>query len=189
MARFYTIAGVVAAALSVAIAARADTTYLSDLPFSVAGLHGVPNNGYFDAMRVNDRAAIVTMKGSEPSDVWDGPTKINGQAYPRELTFHMVREGTMTATWHLGGKYAHLNALVGLDDDQGVPGVYPSVTVKFIGDDSVLQTAQIDAAYGKQNPTQTVDVDLSNVKVLTISVRIVHADSTNVDIVNPQLTT
>ena len=129
------------------------------------------------------------MKGSEPSDVWDAPTKVSGQAYPKELTFHMVRDGTMTATWHLGGKYQHLNATVALDDDQGVPGVYPSVTAKFIGDGKVLQAAEIDTAYGKSNPTQSIDVDLSKVKVLTISVTMVHADSTNVDVVNPQLTT
>lgn len=189
MKKFALIAAIISATFSFTVTARADTAYLSDLPFKVAGLHGVPNNGYFDAIRVNDAAAIRTMKGTEPSDVWDAPTKVNGQAYPKELTFHMVRDGTMTATWSLGGKYKSLNAMVAMDDSQGVPGVYPSVTVKFIGDGKVLQTAQMDISYGKPNPTPAVNVNLSNVKALTISVTMLRAQSTNVDIVNPQLST
>ncbi|HLI96482.1 MAG TPA: hypothetical protein VKT72_10405 [Candidatus Baltobacteraceae bacterium] len=51
------IAAIISATFSFTVTARADTAYLSDLPFKVAGLHGVPNNGYFDAIRVNDAAA------------------------------------------------------------------------------------------------------------------------------------
>lgn len=189
MRKIALICGVIAATLSLGIAARADTVYLSDLPFKVAGLHGIPNNGYFDAVRVNDAASIKTMKGTEPSDFWDKPTMVNGQAYSKELTFHMIRDGTMMATWNLGGKYKSLDAMVAMDDDQGVPGTYPDVTVKFIGDGKVLQTANLHIEYGKSNPTPAVSVDLSNVKMLMISVTMVHAESSNVDIINPQLTT
>ncbi len=79
--------------------------------------------------------------------------------------------------------------MVAMDDSQGVAGTYPSVTVKFIGDGRVLQSAQLNIAYGKPNPTPTVEADLSNVKVLTVSVMMLQAESSNVDIVNPQLAT
>jgi hypothetical protein len=169
--------------------ALANGTYLSDLPFSVAGLKGEANQGYFDAIRVNGHNTVRTMKGTFPTDIWDGPMKAAGTVYTEGLSFLMVHDETMTATWDLAGRYAKLTGIVALDDYQGVPGVYPTVSVKFVGDGKVLQTVGFTSVYGKPNPMPAVDASLNGVKSLTIAVTMQNASSTLLDFLNPQLQT
>jgi hypothetical protein len=167
--------------------AMADGASLSDLPFTVAGLKGVANQGYFDAIRVDGHNTVRTMKGTFPTTIWDGPMKVAGTVYDKGLTFLMVHDETMSATWNLGARYSKLTGVVALDDYQGVPGVYPTITVKFVGDGKVLQTVGFTSVYGKPNPTPAVDVSLDGVKSLTIAVTMQNSGSTLLDILNPAL--
>jgi hypothetical protein len=179
--------GFVAAITCVTAMALAAATYLSDLPFTVSGLKGVANQGYFDGIRVDGHNTVRTMAGTFPTDTWDGPMKVAGTVYTKGLTFHMVHDETMKATWALGGRYSKLTGTVALDDYQGVPGAYPHVTVNFIGDGKSLATTEFTSVYGKPNPTPSFDVSLAGVKSLAIAVTITDAQSTNLDILNPQL--
>jgi hypothetical protein len=177
-------AAFLAGAASLALAGQ---LYLSDLPFTVDGLKGVANQGYFDAIRVNSHNTVRTMAGTFPTDIWSGPMKLSGTTYDKGLTFHMVHDETMKATWLLAARYSRLTATVGLDDNQDVPGTYPDVTVTFLGDGKALDKVNFLSVYGKTNPTPSVDVPLNGVKSLTIAVTMSGASSTDLDIINPEL--
>jgi len=163
-----------------------DVVYLSDLRFKPAGLRYV-NGGYFDGIRVNGNQTIDTMSGSQ-SYTWDAPIKVNGQAYDKGLLFHVVHDETVKATWTLNHRYKELTAMVGLDDTQDIAGIFPRVTVNFIGDQKTLGSATIRSVYGKPNPTPSVDINISGVNSLTVEVTMKGTGGgTNLDIVNPEL--
>ena len=116
-----------------AIAQAASVVYLSDQHFKPAGLKGNPSGGYYDGIRVNSHETIITNSGSQANQ-WDRPTQISGQEYDKSLLFHVVKDETVTATWSLDHNFTKLTAMIGLDDTQDIPGIYPLVTVNFIGD-------------------------------------------------------
>jgi len=170
-----------------AIAQAADVVYLSDLPFKPSGLKGNPKGGYYDGIRVNSHETIITNSGSQTNQ-WDRPTQINGQEYDKSLLFHVVKDETVEATWALNHKFTKLTAMIGLDDTQDIPGIYPLITVNFIGDGKALRSASIQSVFGKPNPTPTVDIDLTGVNSLTVSITFKGTGGgTNLDIVNPEL--
>jgi hypothetical protein len=173
--------------LVTAIAQAADIVYLSDLPFKPSGLKGNPKGGYYDGIRVNSHETIITNAGTQANQ-WDRPTQINGQEYDKSLLFHAVKDETITATWSLNHKFTKLTAMIGLDDTQDIPGIYPLITVNFTGDGKALGSASIQSVFGKPNPTPTVDIDLTGVNSLTIAITFKGTGGgTNVDIVNPEL--
>ena len=165
--------------------AIAGGVYLSDLPFHPAGLKYL-NGGYFDGIRIDNRASIRTMSGTQ-SYSWDAPMKIGSASYSKGLVFHMVGSETVKATWSLNKRYKSLSATIGLDNVQDVPGVYPHVIVKFMGDGAVVGTATIDDQFGKPVPTTDVSVPLTGVRSLTVEVILTRGQSSNVDIVYPEL--
>ena len=170
-----------------AIAQAANVVYLSDLPFKASGLKGNPNGGYFDGIRVNSHETIITTSGSQ-SNEWDRPTRIDEQEYDKSLLFHVVKDETVTATWALNHGFTKLTAMIGLDDTQDIPGIYPLITVNFIGDGKVLGSASIQSVYGKPNPTPGVDINVSGVNSLMVEITFKGTGGgTNVDIVNPEL--
>jgi len=169
------------------IVQAASVVYLSDLPFKATGLKGNPKGGYYDGMRVNSHETIITNSGTQANQ-WDRPTQINGQEYDKSLLFHVVKDETISATWVLNRGYSRLTAMTGLDDTQDIPGVYPLITINFIGDGKTLGSASILSVYGKPNPTPSVDINLSGVNSLTIEITFKGTGGgTNVDIVNPAL--
>ena len=175
------------AVLITAIAQAADVVYLSDLPFKASGLKGNPSGGYYDGIRVNSHETIITNTGSQANQ-WDRPTRINEQEYDKSLLFHVVKDETVTATWSLNRKFTKLTAMIGLDDTQDIPGIYPLITVNFTGDGRALGSASIQSVFGKPNPTPTVDIDLTGVNSLTIAITFKGTGGgTNVDVVNPEL--
>jgi hypothetical protein len=170
-----------------AIAQAANVVYLSDLRFKASGLKGNPAGGYYDGIRVNSHETIITDAGTQANQ-WERPTQINGQAYDKSLLFHVVKDETVTATWPLKNGFTKLTAMIGLDDTQDIPGIYPLITVKFIGDGKSLGTAAIQSVYGKTNPTPGVDINVSGVDSLTVAITFKGTGGgTNVDIVNPEL--
>jgi hypothetical protein len=175
------------AVFATAIAQAANVVYLSDLPFKASGLKGNPNGGYFDGIRVNSHETIITTSGSQ-SNEWDRPTRIDEQEYDKSLLFHVVKDETVTATWALNHGFTKLTAMIGLDDTQDIPGIYPLITVNFIGDGKVLGSASIQSVYGKPNPTPGVDINVSGVNSLMVEITFKGTGGgTNVDIVNPEL--
>jgi NPCBM/NEW2 domain len=170
-----------------AIAQAANVVYLSDLSFKPSGLKGNPNGGYFDGIRVNSHNTIITMSGSQ-SNGWDRPTQINGQEYDKSLLFHVVKDETVEATWALKHNFTKLTAMIGLDDTQDIPGIYPLITVNFSGDGKALGSASIQSVFGKPNPTPSVDINVSGVNSLTVAITFKGTGGgTNIDIVNPEL--
>lgn len=170
-----------------ATAKAANVVYLSDLPFKASGLKGNPSGGYYDGIRVNSHETIITNAGSQPNQ-WDRPTQINGQEYDKSVLFHLVKDETVTATWALNHGFKELTAMIGLDDTQDIPGIYPLVTVNFIGDGKSLGSASIQSVFGKPNPTPLVDIDLKGVNSLTVEITFKGTGGgTNLDIVNPEL--
>jgi hypothetical protein len=170
-----------------AIAQAANAVYLSDLPFKASGLKGNPSGGYYDGIRVNSHETIITNSGSQANQ-WDRPTQLNGQEYDKSLLFHAVKDETVTATWSLNHKFTKLTAMIGLDDTQDIPGIYPLITVNFTGDGKALGSASIQSVFGKPNPTPAVDIDVTGVNSLTIAITFKGTGGgTNVDIVNPEL--
>jgi hypothetical protein len=170
-----------------AIAQASNVVYLSDLHFKAAGLKGNPSGGYYDGIRVNSHETIITNSGSQANQ-WDRPTRISGQEYDKSLLFHVVKDETVTATWSLDHKFTKLNALIGLDDTQDIPGIYPLITVNFIGDGKARGSASIQTVYGKPNPTPSVDIDVTGVNSLTVAITFKGTGGgTNLDIVNPEL--
>jgi hypothetical protein len=170
-----------------AIAQAANVVYLSDLPFKASGLKGNPSGGYYDGIRVNSHETILTNTGSQANQ-WDRPTQINGQVYDKSLLFHVVKDETVSATWSLKHGFTKLTAMVGLDDTQDIPGIYPLITVNFTGDGKALGSTSIQSVYGKPNPTPSVDIDVTGVDSLTIAITFKGTGGgTNVDIVNPAL--
>ena len=175
------------AALITTIAQAADVVYLSDLPFKPSGLKGNPKGGYYDGIRVNSHETIITNTGTQANQ-WDRPTQVNGQEYDKSLLFHAVKDETITATWALNHKFTKLTAMIGLDDTQDIPGIYPLITVDFTGDGKALGSASIQSVFGKPNPTPSVDIDLTGVNSLTIAITFKGTGGgTNLDIVNPEL--
>lgn len=170
-----------------AIAQAANPVYLSDLPFKASGLKGNPSGGYYDGIRVNSHETIITNSGTQANQ-WDRQTQINGQEYDKSLLFHVVKDETVSATWSLKGGYTKLTAVIGLDDTQDIPGIYPLITVNFTGDGKALGSASIQSVYGKPNPTPAVSIDVTGVNSLTIAITFKGTGGgTNVDIVNPEL--
>ena len=170
-----------------AIAQAADVVYLSDLPFKSSGLKGNPSGGYYDGIRVNSHQTIITNSGSQANQ-WERPTQVNGQEFDKSLLFHVVKDETVTATWSLNHKFTKLTAMIGLDDTQDIPGIYPLITVNFIGDGKPLGSASIQSVYGKPNPTPSVGIDVTGVTSLTVAITFKGTGGgTNVDIVNPEL--
>jgi NPCBM/NEW2 domain len=160
--------------------------YLSDLPFQPAGLKYV-NGGYFDGIRVNSHQTITTMSGSQYYS-WDRPIQINGQEYDKAVLFHVVHDETVEATWSLNRRYSTLNAMIGLDDTQDMPGIFPHITVRFIGDHRTLGSASFQSVYGTPNPTPKVEISVAGINSLTVEVTMTGTGGgTNLDIVNPQL--
>jgi NPCBM/NEW2 domain len=170
-----------------ATAQAANVVYLSDLSFKASGLKGNPSGGYYDGIRVNSHETIITNAGSQANQ-WDRPTQINGQEYDKSVLFHLVKDETVTATWALNHGFTKLTAMIGLDDTQDIPGIYPLVTVHFIGDGKSLGSASIQSVFGKPNPTPLVDIDLSGVNALTVEITFKGTGGgTNLDIVDPEL--
>jgi hypothetical protein len=170
-----------------ATAQAANVVYLSDLHFKPAGLKGNPSGGYYDGIRVNSHETIITNSGSQANQ-WDRPTKISGQEYDKSLLFHVVKDETVTATWSLDHNFTKLTAMIGLDDTQDIPGIYPLITVKFIGDGKARGSAAIQSVFGKPNPTPSVDIDVTGVNSLTVAITFKGTGGgTNLDIVNPEL--
>jgi len=170
-----------------AIAQAASVVYLSDLPFKASGLKGNPNGGYYDGIRVNSHQTIITSTGSQSND-WERPTRIDGQEYDKSLLFHVVKDESVTATWALKAGFTKLTATIGLDDTQDIPGIFPLITVKFIGDGKSLGSASIQSVYGKPNPTPSVDINVAGVKSLTVEITFKGTGGgTNIDIANPEL--
>lgn len=167
------------------VLALASAVYLSDLRFQPAGLKYI-NGGYFDGIRVDNHQSIRTMSGVQAYS-WDAPMKIGSTPYSKGLVFHMVGSETVKATWSLNKRYRSLSATIGLDSVQDVPGVYPHVTVNFIGDGKTVGTAMIDDQYGKPVPTAAVNVPLTGIKSLTVEVILTRGQGTNLDIVSPVL--
>jgi NPCBM/NEW2 domain len=165
--------------------ALAGEIYLSDSPFQPAGLKYI-NGGYFDGIRVDNHQSIRTMSGVQAYS-WDAPMKIGSQPYSKGLMFHLVGSETVKATWKLNKRYQSLSAIIGLDNVQDVPGVFPHVVVNFIGDGKRVGTATIDDQYGKPAPTASVNVPLTGVRSLIVEVILARAQGTNIDIVNPEL--
>jgi hypothetical protein len=175
------------AVFAAAIAQAANDVYLSDLPFKSSGLKGNPAGGYYDGIRVNSHETIITNSGSQSND-WERPTQINGQEYDKSLLFHVVKDETVSATWTLNHGFKKLTAMIGLDDTQDIPGIYPLITVNFVADGKAISSASIQSVYGKPNPTPGVDVDVSGVNSLKIEITFKGTGGgTNVDIVNPDL--
>jgi hypothetical protein len=175
------------AVFATAIAQAANNVYLSDLPFKASGLKGNPAGGYYDGIRVNSHETIITNSGSQAND-WERPTQIDGQEYDKSLLFHVVKDETVSATWALNHGFKKLTAMIGLDDTQDIPGIYPLITVNFVGDGKALGSASIQSVYGKPNPTPGVDIDVSGVNSLTVEITFKGTGGgTNVDIVNPEL--
>jgi hypothetical protein len=173
--------------LVISVARAADVAYLSDLPLKASGLKGNPNGGYFDGIRVNSHETIITNVGTQANQ-WDRPTQINGQKYDKSLLFHVVKDETVTATWALNRGFTRLTAMLGLDDTQDIPGIFPLITFSFTGDGKALGSASILSAYGKPNPTPSVTINVSGVKSLTVAITFRGTGGgTNVDIVNPAL--
>ncbi|HEY7994777.1 MAG TPA: NPCBM/NEW2 domain-containing protein [Candidatus Eremiobacteraceae bacterium] len=169
------------------IAQAANVVYLSDLPFKASGLKGNPNGGYYDGIRVNSHETIITSSGSQ-SNQWERPTGIGGQAYPKSVLFHVVKDESVTATWALNRGFTKLTAMIGLDDTQDIPGIYPLITVDFIGDGKKLGSASIQSVYGKPDPTPSVDLNVSGVNSLVVEITFKGTGGgTNLDIVNPEL--
>jgi len=178
---------IAAVVLVTAVGQAASNAYLSDLPFKASGLKGNPNGGYYDGIRVNSHETIITDAGSQANQ-WDRPTRINMQLYPKSLLFHVVKDETVTATWALNHGYKKLTAMIGLDDTQDIPGIYPYITVKFIGDKKALGGASIQSVFGKQDPTPSVDINVTGVNSLTVEITFKGTGGgTNLDIVNPEL--
>jgi hypothetical protein len=170
-----------------AIAQAASVVYLSDQHFKPAGLKGNPSGGYYDGIRVNSHETIITNSGSQANQ-WDRPTQISGQEYDKSLLFHVVKDETVTATWSLDHNFTKLTAMIGLDDTQDIPGIYPLVTVNFIGDGNARGSAAIQSVFGKPNPTPSVDIDVTGVNSLTVAITFKGTGGgTNLDIVNPEL--
>jgi NPCBM/NEW2 domain len=175
-----------AAVLVMAVAQAAGSIYLSDLPLKPVGLK-YQNSGYFDGIRVNSHASIITMSGSQ-SWGWDRPTRINMQLYPKSILFHVVHDETVGATWALNHRYSTLTAMIGLDDTQDIPGVYPYIAVKFIGDKKNLGGTSFATAYGKPFPTPSLNLNVTGVNSLTVEITFKGTGGgTNLDIVNPEL--
>ena len=175
------------AVLITAIAQAADSSIFADLPFKPSGLKGNPKGGYYDGILVNSHETIITNAGTQANQ-WDRPTQINGQEYDKSLLFHVVKDETVTATWSLNHKFTKLTALIGLDDTQDIPGIYPLITVNFTGDGKALGSASIQSVFGKPNPTPAVNIDLTGVNSLTIAITFKGTGGgTNVNIVNPEL--
>lgn len=166
-------------------AAGAAARYLSDLPFTLAGAHYY-SSAYSDGVRVNGHGTIRTENGSQAYD-WPGPLKVAGTTYADGLTFRMIHSGSMSATWMLHKRYSKLTALIGLDDNQDIPGVYPEVTVKFVGDGKVLGTASFASVYGQPVQTPSVTIPLTGVNALKIAVTLGNASDTDLDVINPLL--
>jgi hypothetical protein len=170
-----------------ALAQTANVVYLSDLRFKASGLKGDPNGGYYDGIRVNSHETIITNRGTQ-ANRWDRPTQINGQEYDKSVLFHVVKDETVTATWALNRGYKELTAMIGLDDTQDIPGIYPLVTATFSGDGKTLGGASIQSVFGQPNPTPQVDLNVSGVNSLTVAITFKGTGGgTNVDIVNPAL--
>jgi len=170
-----------------AIALAANLVYLSDLRFKPSGLKGNPSGGYYDGIRVNSHETIITNSGSQANQ-WDRPTRVNGQEYDKSLLFHVVKDETVAATWALNHRFTKLTAMIGLDDTQDIPGIYPLVKVTFVGDGKALGSASIQSVFGKPNPTPSADINVSGVKSLTIEINFKGTGGgTNLDIVNPEL--
>jgi NPCBM/NEW2 domain len=164
----------------------ASNAYLSDLPFQPAGLKYV-NSSYFDGIRVNSHQTITTMSGSQYYS-WDRPIQINGQEYDKAVLFHVVHDETVQATWSLNRRYSALTAMIGLDDTQDMPGIFPHIMVRFIGDHKTLGTTSFQSVYGTPNPTPSVHINVAGVNSLTVVVTMTGTGGgTNLDIVNPQL--
>jgi hypothetical protein len=169
------------------IAQAANVVYLSDLQFKASGLKGNPNGGYYDGIRVNSHETIITSSGTQ-SNQWERPTRIGGQDYDKSVLFHVVKDETVSATWALNHGFTKLTALIGLDDTQDIPGIYPLITVNFIGDGKKLGSASIQSVYGKPDPTPSVDLNVSGVKSLAIEITFKGTGGgTNLDIANPEL--
>jgi hypothetical protein len=177
----------IVAAFITTTAQAANVVYLSDLPFKPAGLKGNPSGGYYDGIRVNSHETIITNSGTQANQ-WERPTQISGQKYDKSLLFHVVKDETVTATWSLDHKFSKLTATIGLDDTQDIPGIFPLITVKFIGDGKARGSASILSVYGKPNPTPSVDIDVSGVNSLTVTITFKGTGGgTNLDVVNPEL--
>jgi hypothetical protein len=177
---------VLVAALVTTATQAAGVVYLSDLPFQPAGLTN-GNGSYFDGIRVNSHQTITTMTGSQYYS-WDRPIQIGGQAYDKAVLFHLVHDETVKATWALNHRFSRLTGIIGLDDTQDMPGIFPHVTVTFIGDHRTLGSASFQSVYGTPNPTPAVDINVAGVNSLTVEVTLTGTGGgTNLDIVNPQL--
>lgn len=86
------------------------------------------------------------------------------------------------ADFNLNGAYSHLSGLAGLDDKTRTYA--DNVTVTFTGDDSVLQAFEL---YTGDFPVD-VDIDVSGVHKLTVSVFRDHGFHGLVDLINMDLT-
>jgi hypothetical protein len=174
-------------AFMTSVGQAAKIVYLSDLPMKASGLIGNPSGGYYDGIRVNSHETIITNLGSQANQ-WERPTQINGQAYDKSVLFHVVKDETITATWALNHAFKTLTAVIGLDDTQDIPGIYPLITVHFIGDGKALGSASIQSVYGQPNPTPGVSINVKGIDSLTVEITFKGTGGgTNVDIVDPEL--